>query len=265
MTPKHRLLFVVKLRRSFLACGLLFVFFALAVQSLFAAGLPQGDPEAAGFSKALLGRIDFAIRRVVEKQQIAGAAAIVATDGKIVYRANLGLRDVENNLPITDDTIYRIASMTKPITSVAVMMLVEDGKLKLDDSLAKFVPEFGKARVIVAARQNGKPAGEDFEALKRPITIRHLLTHTSGITYGFFGREPVAEHFIQAEVFDGLAEAPGTMATTSSGWRACRCCFIRVKSGSMDLTQTCLVEWWRSRPVRRSISTLMSASSSRWR
>jgi CubicO group peptidase (beta-lactamase class C family) len=197
--------------RCLLACSVVLAFAALAAQALLAAGLPQGDPRSAGLSKDRLDRIEAAIRGAVEKQQIAGAAAVVAKNGKIVYRANVGQRNVKNRLPISDDTIYRIASMTKPITSVAVMMLVEEGKLRLDDPLAKYVPEFGKARVIVTDLQNGKPARETFEPARQPITIHHLLTHTSGITYGFFGREPVAEHFKQAEVSDGLIETPGTI------------------------------------------------------
>ncbi|HJS06478.1 MAG TPA: serine hydrolase domain-containing protein [Pirellulales bacterium] len=186
----------------------------LAASAVVAAGLPQGDPAEAGFSKERLDRIETAIRRAVEKKQISGASAVVANDGKIVYRANVGERDVENKLPTTDDTIYRIASMTKPITSVAAMMLVEEGKLSLDDPLAKFVPEYGKMRVLedqsVEKDQAGRIGNPSYA--KRPITIRHLLTHTSGITYGFFGRELVAEHYRQAEVFDGLVETHGTMA-----------------------------------------------------
>jgi CubicO group peptidase (beta-lactamase class C family) len=190
-------------RRWVLAGSVVFTFWALLFQALFAAGLPQGDPQAAGFSQKRLGRIETAIRDAVEKKHISGAAAVVAKDGRIVYRANVGQRDIENRLPITDDTIYRIASMTKPITSVAVMMLVEEGKIKLDDPLAQFAPEFKNARVITND-------GETIDAM-RPITIRHLLTHTSGITYVFFGREPVADHLRQAEVSDGLVETAGTI------------------------------------------------------
>jgi CubicO group peptidase (beta-lactamase class C family) len=195
-----------------IASRLFFVLSVLAVRTLFADGLPQGDPSQAGFSKERLDKIAATIKRSIDAKQVAGASAVVAKDGKIVYRGNVGLRDVEGNLPIGDDTIFRIASMTKPITSVAAMMLVAEGKLSLDDPLEKFVPEFGKARVIITAAANGKSADEQFEPVRRPITIRHLLTHTSGITYGFFGREPVAEHYRQAEVSDGLIETPGTMA-----------------------------------------------------
>lgn len=210
MTPLHQPLFNTASLRIFRCC-ILFAFWALVASTVAAAGLPQGDAVAAGLSKERLDRIETAIHRVVEKKQISGASALVARDGKIVYRANVGERDVENKQPITDETIYRIASMTKPVTSVAAMMLIEEGKLSLDDPLAKFVPEFGKARVIATAAANGKPV-EQFEPAKHPITIRHLLTHTSGITYGFFGREPVAEHYRQAEIMDGLVETPGTMA-----------------------------------------------------
>ncbi|MEX2137950.1 MAG: serine hydrolase domain-containing protein [Pirellulales bacterium] len=197
---------ITMLRRAWLCVAVLAI-----AWPLFAAGLPQGDPAAAGLSKERLDKIAGAIQQSVEAKQVAGASAVVAKAGKIVYRTNVGQRDIENRLPITDDTIYRIASMTKPITSVAVMMLVEEGKLRLDDPLAKYVPEFGNARVIISIEANGKPAGATFEPAKRPITIHHLLTHTSGISYGFFGREPVAEHFKRAEVSDGLIETPGTI------------------------------------------------------
>jgi CubicO group peptidase (beta-lactamase class C family) len=214
MTFNHRTSFFLACRRC-LACGVFVAFSALVVQvpvAAVAAGLPLGDPADAGFSKERLDRIEKAIHRAVESKRISGASAVVAKDGKIVYRANVGQRDFENSLPITDDTIFRIASMTKPITSVAAMLLIEEGKLSLDDALDKFVPEFGKARVIISPVSNGKSADEQFEPVRRPITVRHLLTHTSGITYGFFGREPVAEHYRQAEIVDGLIETPGTMA-----------------------------------------------------
>jgi CubicO group peptidase (beta-lactamase class C family) len=210
MTPNLRRLIATAGFRILL-CNVLFALWALVAAAVSAAGLPHGDPTAAGFAKERLNRIETTIRRAVENKQIAGAAAVVAKDGRIVYRANVRERDVENKLPITDDTIYRIASMTKPITSVAAMMLVEEGKLSLDDPLDKFVPEFGKMRVVVTNGDH-KPSTETIEPAKRPITVRHLLTHTSGITYGFIGREPVAEHYRQAEIMDGLVETPGTMA-----------------------------------------------------
>jgi CubicO group peptidase (beta-lactamase class C family) len=144
----------------------------------------------------------------VEREQIAGAVALVMERGRVVYRDAVGWRDVASREPMTQDTIFRIASMTKPITTVAVMMLVEEGRLSLDDPLSKYIPEFAHPMVVPvgsAADARGVPAD-------RVITIRDLLTHTSGITYRFFGQQPHAEHYREAGVIDGLQPTSLTLA-----------------------------------------------------
>jgi CubicO group peptidase (beta-lactamase class C family) len=174
--------------------------------------LPRGDARVAGFVPEKLAAIDGLLSKAVEQRQIAGGAALVARRGKIVHLAKVGMQDAEARVPISEATIYRIASMTKPITSVAAMMLVEEGKLGLDDPVAKYVPEFERVRVLAKDARPDQPLANITAAAASPPTIRQLLTHTSGITYGFWDRPILSKLYREAGVSDGLAETPGTMA-----------------------------------------------------
>jgi CubicO group peptidase (beta-lactamase class C family) len=120
------------------------------------------------------------------------------------------MQDAEAGVPISAGTIYRIASMTKPITSVAAMTLVEQGKLSLDDPVARYIPKFQSVRVLRRAAQPGQPFDQMTEPANLPITIRQLLNHTSGITYRIWDRPIVGKLMDEAGVLDGLMEAPGT-------------------------------------------------------
>jgi CubicO group peptidase (beta-lactamase class C family) len=173
--------------------------------------LPRGDAKEAGFSPEKLQQVDEVLQTAVKKQQIAGGAALIVRGGRIVHLATVGLADVENNVPIREETIYRIASMTKPITSVAVMMLVEQGKLRLDDPLSKFVPEFKDVKALVSGAKTGQPIDTITEPVATPITVHHLLSHTSGISYTLFDRPILARLYQDAGVSDGLIEMPGTI------------------------------------------------------
>ncbi len=144
----------------------------------------------------------------VEAKKIAGAVAIVAQRDRIVFHSETGWQDVAEKKPMTRRTLFRLASMTKPITSVAVMMLVEDGSLKLTDPLEKFVPQFAEARVTFPATDRTN----DPQPLARPITIHDLLTHTSGLTYAFFGQQPHASQYRKAGICEGLVESSLTLA-----------------------------------------------------
>ena len=112
------------------------------------ASLPRGNAHEAGFSSEKLAEIHALIARAVQERKISGGAALIARRGKIVHVATAGMQDADSDAPIRESTIYRIASMTKPITSVAAMMLVEESKLRLDDPVAKFIPEFATACVL---------------------------------------------------------------------------------------------------------------------
>jgi CubicO group peptidase (beta-lactamase class C family) len=189
----------------------------------------SAEPPAAvegGFSAEGLRRVGAYLQNEVDTGKIPGAIILIQQHGKPAYYEKFGVRDVATRLPMTDDTIFRLYSMSKPITSVAAMMLVDDGKLGLDDPLAKYIPAFADVRVAVEKPgENGK--GElVLEPLKRPITIEDLLRHTSGITYGFYGDDPVRKLYAGSNIFEGdfdnaqfvarlaklpLAEQPGTL------------------------------------------------------
>jgi CubicO group peptidase (beta-lactamase class C family) len=145
-------------------------------------------PEDVGLSSERLARIDVHLRRrYVDPGKIPGALTVVARHGKVAFRSAIGLRDREREQPMTEDTIFRIYSMTKPITSVAVMMLSEHGHFQLDDPVHRFLPELRGLRVY----QAGSWPRFVTTRCERPMTVRDLLRHTSGLTYGFMERTNV--------------------------------------------------------------------------
>ena len=153
----------------------------LALQASAAAqGLPRAKPEDAGVSSERLARLTRALDAYVDNGQLAGGVALVLRDGKVVYSHAFGQRDREAAAPMRPDTIFRIASQTKALVSVAVMMLQEEGRLVLTDPISRHLPEF-KDTTVAVAREGG---GYDVVKAKRPITVRDLLTHTAGIGYG---------------------------------------------------------------------------------
>src|SRR3981081_2523159 len=188
------------------------------------AGSPPSVP--AGFSRAKLQRVGDYIRNEIATGKIPGAVVLIQRHGHPVYFESFGLRDVERRLPMTADTIFRLYSMSKPITSVAAMMLVEDGKLGLDDAVSRYLPAFADVKVgVQKPDENGKPALA-LEPVNRPITIEDLLRHTSGLTYGFYGDSEVRRLYAEADLFNRdtdnaefveriarlpLAEQPGTL------------------------------------------------------
>ena len=165
MRPRHVLL--VALITAFPAAH-------AAAQTLTAA-----TPESLGLSAPRLERLKTAVQAYVDRGEIAGAVTLVMRDGKVVQLAAYGKADVEAGAPMRHDTIFRIASMSKAVTSVAIMMLSEEGRLMLADPVAKYLPSFAHTTVAVAG-----PGGVTTAPAKRPITIRDLLTHTAGISYG---------------------------------------------------------------------------------
>ncbi len=142
-------------------------------------------PEALGLSAERLSRLDVALQRYVDQGRVAGLVTMVRRNGRIVQHAAYGKADREAGTPMRKDSIFRVASQTKAFTSVAVMMLVEEGKIGLTDPVSRFIPAFKKTTVAVAA-PSGAVEGSPVSAVpaKREITIRDLLTHTAGISYG---------------------------------------------------------------------------------
>lgn len=142
--------------------------------------LPTATPAAVGMSAERLARMGEHFRTEVDRNSAAGYVLMVARYGKLVYSTAVGMRDRERQQPMTLDTRFRIESMTKPVTAVAVLMLYEEGRLQLDDPVSRFLPEFADARVYTGVDAQG---GFITEPAKRPITVRHLLTQTAGLGY----------------------------------------------------------------------------------
>ena len=170
--------------------------------SLPAAGgsVPAGKPEDSGMSGERLKRVHEAVMRHVDAGAISGAVTLVARRGRIVHFEAHGLMDIESKKPMAKDTMFRIASMTKPITGVAVMLMVEEGKLRLNDPVSKFIPEFKEMKVAVArepgpaAQAPGAGGAAEFYTVPalREITVHDLLTHRSGVVSGGLGAREAA-------------------------------------------------------------------------
>jgi len=182
-------------------------------------------PNAPTFSRAALDRIGDEVRNEVATGKIPGAILLIQQHGKPVYFENFGVRDPDTGQPMTPDTIFQIYSMSKAVTSVAAMMLVDDGKLALDGPVSKYIHSFADAKVGVDLSDEAGKYPLKLEPLKRPITIRDLLRHTSGITYGFFGEAAVTKLYANPQLYAGdfdnaefadriavlpLADQPGT-------------------------------------------------------
>ena len=182
-------------------------------------------PAPANFSREGLVRVGDYIRNEIATGKIPGAILLIQQHGKPVYFECFGVRDVATKLPMSPDTIFRLYSMSKPITSVAAMMLVEDGKLKLDDPVSKYIPAFAEAKVGVEKRDDERKATLVEVPLERPVTIKDLLRHTSGLTYGWYGgdllrarhadaalysHDPTNAEFAERIARLPLAEQPGT-------------------------------------------------------
>ena len=141
------------------------------------------DPTAAGFCPTKLSKLDHhLISRYIEPQKISGFNLRVVRNGKVAHNTSMGLMDIERNKPMRDDTIFRIYSMSKPITSIALMMLFEEGRFQLTDPVYKFIPSWRKHRVWV----EGEGKSMVTRPPKTPMTVKHLLSHTAGLTYGGF-------------------------------------------------------------------------------
>jgi CubicO group peptidase (beta-lactamase class C family) len=174
------------MNRHVIVLSLLFVFIAYAsAAQTHSKVLTEAPPEAGGFSASRLTRLDSGMNDWVKKQWVNGAVALIVRNGKIVFDKAYGYNDVDTKTPLDKNGIFRIASQTKAITTVAVMMLWEEGKFSLDDSVSKFIPSFANETVL----DTFNPTDTTYTTVraKRPVTIRDLLTHTSGLGYPGIG------------------------------------------------------------------------------
>ncbi len=188
---------------------LLFIFFLTSVV-LSGQGLPTASPEEVGLSSERLDKLTDLIQGYVDDDTLPGAVVLVARKGRAVYFESFGETNLETGQAMPKDALFRIMSMTKAVTSVAVMMLYEEGHFLLDEKISKYIPEFENPQVIVQD-DDGDPFTYETVPARNEITIRHLLTHTSGITYRFFQEEPFATLYAEAGVSDGIESQKGTV------------------------------------------------------
>lgn len=188
----------------------------LLVHGAWAEGIGTVKPEEVGLSSPRLARIGTMIQSDIQENKMAGAVVLVARHGKIAYLESFGRADTDK--PMQKDTMFRIASMTKPLVSVAVLQLYEEGKLLLSDPVAKYIPEFARPKVLEMLPEGFQPAFKLVPA-KREITIHDLLTHTAGLPYSFasdwFPKDPLYRQmhafYKEAGISSGLYETEGTI------------------------------------------------------
>lgn len=179
------------------------LFFILIASIASAQGIPQAkNPEKVGLSKERLQRISAWIQGDVEKGVVPGAVVMVLRKGKIAYFEAFGYQDREKKIAMTRDSIFRIASMTKPFTSLAIMMLAEEGKIQLPVPVSRYLPEFKDLKVGVEKKDPATGKTElVLETPTREMTVLDLLRHTSGLTYGFMGKSMVKDRYNEINPF----------------------------------------------------------------
>jgi CubicO group peptidase (beta-lactamase class C family) len=169
----------------------------------WAADLPTADPQSLGFSSERLARIGPAIQREIETGQYPGAVMLVARNGRIVYFESVGQLDPASGKPMTKDAIFRLYSMTKPYTSVAIMMLMEEGKLRVTDPVSKYIPAFANLQVSVEGTDPYTGATKYVNVpVDREISIQDLLRHTSGMVSASFTAHPKVKELYTKEGVD---------------------------------------------------------------
>ncbi len=174
---------------------------AVTLQTALAAGpqaLPAAKAENVGMSTERLTRLSEGMKSLVDQGRLAGVVTMVARRGKVIELEAIGKRDIAANLPMQKDSIFRIYSMTKPITGVAMMMLLEEGKWQLNDPVAKYIPEFADLKVY-GTDANGNVVMKD---QVHPVTMRELMSHTGGFTYGFISNTPVDKLQREADILN---------------------------------------------------------------
>lgn len=187
--PFPHSLFTESIRMKKIWCALLF----LATGPLNAAELPVVEPAEAGFSAERLDKINEFVRRDIDSGKLVGVVTMVARHGKVVHFEASGKYGLDNDTPIEKDALFRIYSMTKPVTTVAAMMLYEEGKFQLGDAVSKYLPEFETQKIM--------RDGELVEP-KSQMTIEQLMSHSAGLTYGFEGNHAVETAYQEAGLSD---------------------------------------------------------------
>ena len=206
----------------------------------------SGTQVTSTLSPESLKRLGDTIRSEIASRKIPGGILLIKQHGKPLIFECFGVRDPDTELPMTPETIFQIYSMSKAVTSVAAMMLVDEGKLGLDDSASKYIHSFENAKVGVDLSDEAGKQPLKLEPLKRPITIRDLLRHTSGITYGFYGETQVRKLYANPLLYVGDYDN----ADSPIGSRCCRSPTNPRRDGTTAIQQTCWAgssRWLRGR------------------
>src|SRR4051794_3833950 len=181
----------------------------LAAQAGEPRGLPRARPEGGGVSSERLRRVDGGVRRYIDEKKVSGAVTLVARRGRVVHYEAQGVMDIESGEPMRTDSIFRMASSTKPVTGVAILMLIEEGKVALTDPVSKYIPEFKGPKVAV-----DKDGDIQLVPAEREVTIRDLMTHTSGLASGGAGQRQAPPELLRPGGAGGtLAEGAARYAT----------------------------------------------------
>nr|WP_199236560.1 serine hydrolase domain-containing protein [Ramlibacter sp. WS9] len=181
----------------------------LAVHGLMAQSLPTARPEELGLSPERLDRISAWMKGEIAAKRVPGAVIVIARNGKVGYYETFGLQNPARPEPMNRDSIFRIYSMTKPLVTVAAMMMAEEGKLRLESPVSAYIPSFANVKVGVEKTDAAGVKTLELVPARRPITVQDLMRHTSGLTYGFFGDSLVKKAYLSA----GIGAIEGGLTT----------------------------------------------------
>ena len=189
----------MQLARQFFKSLLFAAVFASVSSGVIAADLGSARPESVGMSSQRLSRLGSEMKTLVERGAVPGVVTMVARNGKVVHFEAAGKRELEGGAPMKKDTLFRIYSMTKPITGVAMMLLLEQGKWQLNDPVSKHIPEFADLKVAKVDPASGAVTQVEPD---HPMTMRELMSHTGGLSYGVFGGTAVDRMYMEKSVYD---------------------------------------------------------------
>ncbi len=230
---------------------------ATAVLPIAAGTLPKAKPEDVGMSSERLARVNDVVKKAIDAGEVAGVVTLVARRGKVVHFEAQGYADIAAKKPMRTDNIFRLASMGKPVTAVAIMMLVEEGKIRLTDPVSQYIPEFKGLTKVAVPKPGGAEGAYDLVDVSRPITIRDLLTHGSGLMSGGLGQRAAGQT---------CSARPRTRSRPISRSSArCRSIFSQARCGATAVSRasTCSAASSRSCRASRTISGSRSTSSRR--
>ncbi len=181
---------------------------SLSFRSIPEAPLPLDSPEDQGFSVARLERLGERYQYGVSAHEIPGAVVMIARNGKLIYAKPFGYADRPSQVPMTLETVFGLASMTKPITSVAAMVLVEEGRICLNEPISRYLPELDGLKVLTERTDSSGSVSQTLEPVERQPTIQDLMRHTSGFIYGQFGNGPLHKAYMEANVWSMNFDVP---------------------------------------------------------